>query len=69
MTLDDFAGGTDQDSFIVQVSSTVVCGDGVVEGIEQCDDSNTMPGDGCSMSCQWETPVCGDFSRSVSPTT
>ncbi len=27
------------------------CGDGVVEGIEECDDSNLLDGDGCSPTC------------------
>ena len=34
------------------------CGNGVVEGTEQCDDSNTTAGDGCSATCQ--TEVCGN---------
>lgn len=36
-----------------------VCGDGLVEAGEQCDDGNTAGGDGCSDTCQYET-VCGD---------
>lgn len=32
-----------------------VCGNGVVEAGEQCDDSNTANGDGCSATCQTET--------------
>jgi cysteine-rich repeat protein len=31
-----------------------VCGDGKIEGSEQCDDTNTVSGDGCSSSCQLE---------------
>lgn len=31
-----------------------VCGNGVVEGSEQCDDENTSSGDGCSATCQLE---------------
>ena len=31
-----------------------VCGDGIVEGTEQCDDGNTKALDGCSADCQWE---------------
>ncbi|MCY1062916.1 DUF4215 domain-containing protein [Nannocystis sp. SCPEA4] len=27
------------------------CGDGVVEGSEQCDDGNNIPGDGCENNC------------------
>lgn len=36
-----------------------VCGDGLVEAGEQCDDGNAASGDGCSATCQYET-VCGD---------
>jgi cysteine-rich repeat protein len=37
------------------------CGDGQVAGREQCDDGNTIPGDGCSATCKVEWPVlCGD---------
>ncbi len=35
-----------------------VCGDGVAEVLEQCDDSNTSSGDGCSATCMLE--YCGD---------
>jgi len=31
-----------------------VCGNGVFEGTEQCDDGNTISGDGCSDTCQIE---------------
>ena len=30
------------------------CGNGVVEGLESCDDGNTADGDGCSAICRWE---------------
>src|SRR5437867_58115 len=30
------------------------CGNGVVEGTEECDDHNTASGDGCSATCQLE---------------
>ncbi|MGH7966385.1 MAG: DUF4215 domain-containing protein [Candidatus Binatia bacterium] len=29
-------------------------GNGVIEGAEQCDDGNTMGGDGCSANCEQE---------------
>jgi cysteine-rich repeat protein len=32
-----------------------VCGNGVLEGDEECDDGNTLPGDGCDGSCRIET--------------
>lgn len=31
-----------------------VCGDGVIEGAEACDDDNTSAGDGCDASCAVE---------------
>jgi fibro-slime domain-containing protein len=34
-----------------------VCGDGVKEGAESCEDNNNMPFDGCSADCQNE-PTC-----------
>jgi fibro-slime domain-containing protein len=47
---------------------SAVCGNGIVEGTEGCDDGNTMPFDGCSEDCQVEldcsgascTSKCGD---------
>ncbi|MBX3260707.1 MAG: DUF4215 domain-containing protein [Labilithrix sp.] len=34
------------------------CGDGVVGGVEECDDGNTTSGDGCSAACKLE-PLAG----------
>ena len=36
------------------------CGNGNIEAAsgEQCDDGNTQNGDGCSDTCQLETPQC-----------
>ena len=34
-----------------------VCGNGTVEGAEQCDDSNATPCDGCSPKCQLDTSI------------
>lgn len=31
-----------------------MCGNGIVEAVEQCDDRNTISMDGCSASCQFE---------------
>lgn len=37
------------------------CGNGVLEGREECDDGNTLSGDGCSPDCDVEPPPhCGD---------
>ncbi|CAI2379520.1 unnamed protein product [Moneuplotes crassus] len=51
-------------------SLAATCGDGTVETPEQCDDSNTISGDGCSSTCtleagyQWDgtevQDICGD---------
>ncbi|HVV81437.1 MAG TPA: DUF4215 domain-containing protein [Kofleriaceae bacterium] len=38
--------------------SSPVCGNGTMETGEQCDDGNTMAGDGCSPTCK--TEVCGN---------
>ncbi|MCX6749609.1 MAG: myxococcus cysteine-rich repeat containing protein [Candidatus Pacearchaeota archaeon] len=41
-----------------------ICGNGALESGEQCDDGNTISGDGCSSTCQHEegseSPYCGD---------
>lgn len=31
---------------------TIMCGDGKKEGSEECDDGNTVNGDGCSSTCK-----------------
>jgi cysteine-rich repeat protein len=36
------------------------CGDGAVEGAENCDDGNPNDGDGCSAACQREGCAAGD---------
>jgi cysteine-rich repeat protein len=51
---------------VTAATSSSVCGDGTVEGVEECDDGNTMGGDGCSAMCTVETP---DASASSSPGT
>lgn len=49
-------GASGQFTLSVEVA-TNVCGDGLAQYPEQCDDGNTGAGDGCSPSCQFETPV------------
>ncbi len=59
----EFGGWTLDDVCIVSWSqSNASCGDGEVGGAEQCDDGNTVDGDGCSATCQNEPPPpgCGD---------
>ncbi len=34
-----------------------VCGDGVIDDAEECDDGNTVDGDGCSSSCMGEVAL------------
>lgn len=41
-------------SLTVVDDTAPVCGDGMVEGTEACDDSNTDAGDGCSATCTVE---------------
>lgn len=36
------------------------CGDGTVSGFEQCDDGNTLSGDGCTASCMREVQCTDD---------
>jgi len=36
-----------------------ICGNGLLEGSEQCDDGNTTDGDGCSAACETEG-ACGN---------
>ncbi len=51
-----FGGWTLDDVCIVKVGAAgPTCGNGVVENGEQCDDGNTVDGDGCSSTCQDET--------------
>ncbi|MCW5889679.1 MAG: DUF4215 domain-containing protein [bacterium] len=39
-------------------STPIVCGDGVVQGSEQCDDGNDIDDDGCTNACT--VSACGD---------
>ena len=36
------------------------CGNGRKEGIEECDDGNNLPGDGCGSDCRVEPYMCGN---------
>jgi cysteine-rich repeat protein len=46
------AAGVDQITVTISYS---LCGNGLLEPGEQCDDSNTMDGDCCSSTCQFES--------------
>ena len=46
------------EAFVIVLGEAAVCGDGTVDGAEQCDDGNTASGDGCDANC---TPTgCGN---------
>ncbi|MBI1818052.1 MAG: DUF4215 domain-containing protein [Deltaproteobacteria bacterium] len=65
------AGGTSSSSSFQMQSgcgsalTQAVCGNGVVEFGEQCDDGNTLNGDGCSATCSTETGYSCAGSPSV----
>jgi cysteine-rich repeat protein len=46
--------GADIDSVGGIASGSVTCGDGQVEGAEECDDGGTLDGDGCGSDCRTE---------------
>jgi cysteine-rich repeat protein len=56
------AGTTTTTSSTTTTSIFTVCGDGLTQGIEQCDDGNTSPGDGCDAICQIEETTSGSVS-------
>lgn len=48
-----------------------VCGNGILEGTEECDDGNAISGDGCSSTCEFDTacftPVGSVFGNCSDP--
>jgi len=54
------------DCDVLTVSAAIVCGNGILEIGEDCDDANLISGDGCNASCQIEgalpppVAVCGN---------
>jgi cysteine-rich repeat protein len=50
--------GTDITRYLLQDLGWHICGDGALEGDEECDDGNALSRDGCSPSCEEE--ICGD---------
>ena len=71
-TVDDGTATSAPATVSITVENVAVCGDGLLEGLEACDDDNEDPGDGCSAACLvedgWDcdgepslcTTVCGD---------
>lgn len=47
------------------LSNVVRCGDGTVSGFEQCDDGNTLSGDGCTASCMRESQCTDDDGGNI----
>jgi cysteine-rich repeat protein len=51
-------------AFNTLANNSPVCGNESIEAGEQCDDGNTVSGDGCSATCQLEQnppePICGN---------
>jgi cysteine-rich repeat protein len=56
VVVDGVAGKSGAFTLDVEVDATS-CGDRLAQYPEQCDDGNTTAGDGCSPSCQLETPL------------
>ena len=52
------------------VAGAQTCGNGVVEGTEECDDGNTTSGDGCSATCRLEntSAICAGIPTGCSVT-
>jgi len=42
------------------VAAATVCGNGVLERPEECDDGNIRDSDGCTATCLLEVGICGD---------
>lgn len=58
----DIAGyGVDEMIMYWEIQLAPSCGDGHVDPGEQCDDGNTVSGDGCSATCQDENNIPADF--------
>ncbi len=54
----------DTEEVLVTCLQGSTCGDGLVEGVEACDDGNTVSDDGCSAICVVES--CGDGIKQAS---
>jgi cysteine-rich repeat protein len=58
-------GGSDVPAYLLFVTDEIViCGDGIFEAGEECDDGNTVDGDGCDATCQIEflpESICNDL--------
>jgi cysteine-rich repeat protein len=60
------AGGQNLNWVKLALVAPAVCGNGVIEGTEMCDDGNTVNADNCTNACK--LPLCGDLLCSSSET-
>ena len=65
-SMDVLANDQGIDAFVERIPVDV-CGDGLLNGFEQCDDGNVLSGDGCDSACTVEnwTIDTGRFSQQV----
>lgn len=56
-----------EDTMTATTAPQPVCGDGIPEGVEECDDGNAIDGDGCDVDCtqnldtlEWQVTHAGD---------
>ncbi len=67
-SMDEPSSGLKVQSDIIDVIFNSVCGNGVIEDPESCDDNNVQDGDGCSSSCAVEDGwTCQDEPSVCSP--
>jgi cysteine-rich repeat protein len=60
----DIAGyGVDEMIMYWEIQLAPSCGDGHVDPGEECDDGNTVSGDGCSATCQDENSIPADLDE------
>jgi len=52
-------------SYVDAQGAAGVCGDGIVQSIEECDDGNTKNGDGCSSACKKELSTIDKLKQTL----
>jgi cysteine-rich repeat protein len=57
------SGGKASAQFAIEKAVVAVCGNGTLEDGEQCDDGNTLPGDGCDATCQTEVDIVTELDE------
>ena len=71
LDVNEFANTASIPSYDVVFSSAAafVCGNGVLETGEACDDGNTANGDGCSSTCMFESTIVSEIEPNDTATT